>query len=378
MRSLATLALLLLAAGAGLATDIAEPAKTAEKEFKAGWRQFLDPFSGGEGAGSLEARQEARLAAIPHFEAAVSAAPDNAAYRACLGYVCLSAGKYERAKTVIHEAIRLTPEDPLLHLLRAQAEAALAHMDPETTPEKVERAIAAFEKAARLDPDNSLAPIQAASVAFDAGRKDIALEMVQAALARRGMALYRLAIPGDLHADRATSLNLWQYAQMGQWMELLARAENVVRNILKLGAEKEKESEFESAREQFKQALAVAFQIGNARPNTFLTANSGLNALEDSYTSLARLAEATEDSELGRWQGETGVVYVGRTQLYAELQEYTERIQEEPPSSVDELMALQGRGVAFAMMGVGLSPTEKPEISLPSRPAQEAAGEEPG
>lgn len=360
VRSLASLVLLLLVAGGGAADDRTEPAKAAENEFRAAWIEFLKPYASAEAEVPLQTRQEAREASIPHFEAAVSAAPRNTSYRSCLGYAYLSAGKYQRAKDSMDEAIRRTRDDPLLYLLRAQAEAALAQMDPEARGEKVEPAIRSFEEAARLDPENALAPIQAASVAFDSGRTDIALEMVRAALQRPRMRFYRLAIPGDLHPDHGTSLNLWQSAQMGQWMEMLARAENVVRSILRLGAAKESEGDLESAREHLEQALAVARQIGNARPNIFLTVNLGLNTMEDSYAGLARVAKAAKDPRLAEWEGEIGVLNIGRQDLYGSLQQYIARMKDDPPASIEELLALQGRSVAFTMLGVGLSPAEKP------------------
>ncbi len=362
MRSLASLLLLLLVAVGSAAEEEADPAQAAENEFRAAWIEFLKPYASAEAQVPLQTRQEAREASIPHFEAAVSAAPDNASYRSCLAYAYLSAGKYQRAKESVDEAIRRRRDDPLLYLLRAQAEAALAQMDPEARGEEVERAIRSFEEAARLDPENALAPIQAASVAFDSGRTDIALEMVGAALQRPGMRFYRLSIPGDLDADHVTSLNLWQYAQMGQWMEMLARAGNVVKGTIKLGAAKENEGDLESAREHFERALAVARQIGSARPNIFLTVNVGLNTMEDSYASLARLAEAADDPRLAAWQGEIGVLNIGRQDLYGSLQQYIARMEEDPPASIEELLALQGRSVAFAMLGVGLSPTERPPV----------------
>jgi tetratricopeptide (TPR) repeat protein len=372
VRSLASLVLLLLVAGGSAADDRTDPAKAAENELRAAWLEFLKPYASAETESLLQTRQEAREVSIPHFEAAVSAAPDNVSYRSCLGYAYLSAGKYQRAKDSMDEAIRLARDDPLLYLLRAQAEAALAQMDPEARAEKVERAICSFEEAARLDPENALALIQAASVAFDSGRTDIALEMVRAALQRPGMRFYRLAIPGDLDADHVTSLNLWQFAQMGQWMEMLARAENVVRSIIKLGAAKENEGDLESAREHLERALAVARQIGNARPNVFLTVNAGLNAMEDSYASLARVAEAAKDPDLAEWQGEIGVLNIGRQELYGSLQQYIARMEDDPPSSIEELLALQGRSVAFTMLGVGLSPAEKPPPLRQPQPAREA------
>lgn len=378
MRSLTICMLLLLAATAGLADSTSDSPQTAQSEFRAAWHQFLEPYGEATSASSRQAHQRAREAAIPHFEAAVAGAPDNATYRACLGYAYLAAGKYQQANEALEEAVAVARDDPLLYLLRAQAEATLSQAEPGEKSGEVEPAMRSFREAARLDPDNALTLIQAASVAFDADRTDIALAMTDAALERPHMTLYRLGIPADLDTDQSTSLKLWQYAQMGQWMELLARAENVVKSIIRLGETEERKGDLELARKHFEKALAVARQIGNTRPNMFLTANTGINMMEDSYASLARIAEAAGDPEMHKWRGEMGVLSIARGDLYGALQQYLARIDEDPPPSPDELLALQGRLIAFAMLGVGLSPTEKPQPSQQQPRDEEAMGAKRG
>ena len=374
MRSLVTVAILLLATGAAVSKECSEPERAAEREFRSGWTELVAPFRGDQQTSSLQARQQARLAAIPHFEAAVSGAPGNVSYRTSLAYACLAAGKYQTAKDALDEAIERTRNDPLLYLLRAQAEAALAHMDPDNTAEKVEPAIRSFDEAARLDRGNSLPLIQAASVAFDAGRVDMALSRLEEGLKRPAMTLYRLGIPGDLDPDPATSLKLWQYAQMEHWMDLLIRGQNVVRNVIKLGGIKESEGDLAAASAIFNQALEVSRQIGNARPNTFIAVNVGMNAMEDSYASLARVAEATGSREVDKWRGEMGVLNIGRQQLYGALQAYMERIDNDPPASVEELLEIQGRSLSWTMMGVSLSPVEK--TGAPRKPKKDTPSEE--
>lgn len=373
MRSLVIVAILLLATGAAVSEEPSGPGHAAEREFRSGWTELVAPFHGDQQTRSLEARQQARLAAIPHFEAAVSDAPGNVSYQTSLAYAYLAAGKYQQAKDALDEAIERTRSDPLLYLLRAQAEAALAHMDPDNTAEKVERAIRTFDEAARLDPDNSLALIQAASVAFDAGRIDIALNRLEEGLKRPAMTLYRLGIPGDLGPDLTTSLKLWQYAQMEHWMDLLIRGQNVVRNVIKLGAAKEREGDWAAASATFNQALEVSCQIGNARPNTFIAVNAGINAMEDSYAGLARVAEATGSREVEKWRGYMGVLNIGRQQLYADLQTYMQRLENDPPASVEELLELQAESLSFTMRGVALSPVEK--TGPPRRPKKDAPSE---
>jgi hypothetical protein len=110
----------------------------------------------------------------------------------------------------------------------------------------------------------------------------------------------------------------------------------------------------------------------------FLTANTGINMMEDSYASLARVAEATADPEMQRWRGEMGVLSIARGDLYNALQRYVAALGGDPPSSPDELLALQGRLIAFPMLGAGLSPTEEPQPSQEQPRDEEATGLERG
>jgi tetratricopeptide (TPR) repeat protein len=344
----------------GVAAWAAETEQAGISEFRGGWREVASPGPRQEGKGALQVRQEALQAAIPHLEAAVSAEPKNIGYLISLGYVYLSAGKYQQAKETLFQATERDRKNPLPYLLRAQAEAALAFMNPDTKAEEIGTALRSFDDAAHLDPTNSLALIQASSVAFEVGKQEVALAKLEGALARPGMTLYRLPIPGDLSPDTSTSIKIWQHAQMWQWLEMVARCQNVARMLLKEGKQKEDASDLDGAEAVYKQVLALGRQVGNARPNLFITVSTALNIMEDAYISLARVAEAKKSREVEAWNGERGVVAIGREELLGQLQAYSKRLEDDPPSSVDDTLELEARSVAWVMRGVGLSPTHEP------------------
>jgi len=338
----------------------AETEPAGLSEFRAGWREVAAPASRQEGKGALQARQEALQAAIPLLEAAVSAEPRNVSYRISLGYVYLSAGKYEQAREALFQATERDRKNPVPYLLRAQAEAALAFMNPDTKAQEIGTALRSFEDAAQLDQTNSLALIQAASVAFEVGKQEVALVKLQGGLARPGMTLYRLPIPGDLSPDTSTSIKMWQQAQMWQWLEMLYRCQNVARMLLKEGKEKEDAGDLDGADAVYKQVLALGRQVGNAHPNLFITVSTALNTMEDAYIGLARVSEARKSRDAEAWNGERGVVGIGREELLGQLQIYTKRLDESAPASIDDTLELEAQSVAWVMRGVGLSPTHEP------------------
>jgi tetratricopeptide (TPR) repeat protein len=297
------LALLFATGLAGAAAAAGTPAAKAEgvAEFRAAWVAFAAPAADPKQSQSLEARQASRLAAIPHMEAAVAAAPRNPEYQGDLTYICLTAGQYEKARAAVNQAIAVRRNEPLLYLLRGQAEAALAEMDPPTAGDNIGPALTAFDRAAHLDHANSLPLLQGASVAFDVNRPKLALARVKRALERRGARLYALWLPTNLDPDRGASLRTWQYVQLGHWFELLARCRNVHRSLLKLGIDAEQTDDLKQAEERFRQALEVARQVAAMQPNLFITVATGLDLMEDAYSALSgSAAESLIGAEFAR------------------------------------------------------------------------------
>ena len=356
MRNVIPVLAALLAVCVASPTSCDQAVPGGESEFRAAWIAFTAPSQGPAESRTPDTRQQARIAALGHIEAAVRTEPSNAAYQTSLAYICLAAGDYARAKEASTRAVELEPHGPLPHLLRGQAEAALAQTEPERAAERIGPSLEAFDRAARLDPINALPLLEGAGVAFEVGRNDLARARIDQALARTKIVLYRLPIPFDLHEERAASVKAWQYAQYGQWLELLRRCQNASRGLLRFGAGKLQAGEVEAAEEHSRKALAVGRLAGMAEPNVIITVNAGINMLEDAYVGLLQVAEAQESREAERWSGELGVLQVGRAQLYGVLQAYTEALENSPPESVEGMLKAEAKQVEGILLGIGLTP----------------------
>jgi hypothetical protein len=165
---------------------------------------------------------------------------------------------------------------------------------------------------------------------------------------------------------------MWQYVQLGQWQQLIARCANVERLLLKLGVTGEEAAkpapdadpaEPDAAKlaevaEIYRRALGVARLVGSAEPNLFIAVVSGLDMMEDAYAGLLRVALATGSNEAQRWDGEMGVLAIGRQHLYAALQRYEKQRDEDPPASIDELLQFEAELLRQTILGIGLRPAE--------------------
>ena len=403
--ALVLLLLILLVSTVAAAEDELSPSQQAQASFRAGWLAIARPNMA-LGQSKMEAYQNALTAVVQDFDAAVKADPDSADYRISLVYACLAAGKYQWAYNEVREAISRDRDNPLLYLFRAQAQAAFVYVDPDNRGQWFKDAMQSFEDAAALDPDNALAYVQAASVAYDAEQNETARTKLEQGLSRAGIRLYRLPIPEDLGSTQTESLTLWQTAQLRQWAELLSRAQNAANKLLKSGEAYEKlaararesrdeaadsselseaeRSHLQTAEERYRTTLALGRQVGNARPNLVITVNSALNIMQDAYDHLAHVARSLGSSEAARWEGESGVVQIGRQGLFGALTAYKQCIDTQPPASVAELLKLEGGEIASTMLGVALSPTEKPLAVLGGKipeetptPSSEAQGAQP-
>jgi hypothetical protein len=356
--------LLVATAAQAKSTTPSSPPK-GEAEFRAGWLAFIAPARESRTANSVEARQKARAAAITQFEAAVAANPKNPVYQASLAYVCLAAAKYEKGKTAINLAIDVERRDPLLYLLRGQAEAALAQMDPASAGANIGKAIDAFDRAAQLDPKNSLPLLQAVSVALFVDRLDLAEPRLKQALERPECRLYGLPVPSDLEQEKAVSLQLWQQIQLSYWLELLTRCQDATNAVLRLGAQEEKLGNPERAEALCRQAYGIGRAVGRIQPQLFLSVGMAIDILERVYPALAKRAkERKEASEAERWEGELGVLQIGRAELQAAVRDYFASVKANPPGSIEELLARETEYVGKVYRGIGLG-TQTPESAKP-------------
>ncbi len=161
--------------------------------------------------------QERAEQALAHFQAAAAADPTNVAYQEAIAYTGAAAARYGAARDAADAALAKERHDPLLYVLRGQAEATLAELDPVKAGDNIGPAMMAFDRVAEMDPTNALPLLQAASVALDVDRLDLVDSHLTKALALKQCRLYQLPIPTDLKADKGESLVTWEQIQVGLW-----------------------------------------------------------------------------------------------------------------------------------------------------------------
>jgi hypothetical protein len=137
---------------------------------------------------------------------------------------------------------------------------------------------------------------------------------------------------------------------------MLARCDNAARGVLRIGERKLTAEDLEGAEADFREALAIGQMVGMSEPSLFITTNAAINMMENAYAGLLRVAEAEESREVERWRGETGVLYIGRADLYSRMQTYLKNLDEEPPGSAEELLRLEAAAVEHTVLGIGLTP----------------------
>lgn len=143
--------------------------------------------------------------AIRFGEAAVAGAPASSEYRALLGQIYLSAGRFESARSVLIDAVSLNPENGRAALNLALAQTALAQ--PDNAKQTLEAASAHLSPAdyglalaLAGDVDGGLEILEGAARAPDAGAKSRQnLALAYALASRWGEA--RTVAAQDLSAD---------------------------------------------------------------------------------------------------------------------------------------------------------------------------------
>ena len=226
---------------------------------------------------------------------------------------------------------------------------------PVTAGKNIGKAITAFDRAGELDAKNALPLLQAASVAFFVDRLDLAEPRLKQALARPECRLYRLPVPTDLEPARGSSFRIWEQIQMSYWMELLARCQDAAASALRLGVQAEKLRQAEAAEAYYRQAYEVGRQVGRIQPNLFLSVGTAIDILERVYPALARIATAKGDTQQAEmWNGEAGVLQIGRGEMEAAMPEFFAALKSDPPASVDEMLSLEAVHVGRVYRGIGL------------------------
>jgi len=325
--------------------------------------------------------RKARDLAVSHMSRAAEADPKNVTYQASLSYWAYASIQYDKAKDAADAALARERRDPLLYVLRGQAEAALVMLDPVKAGGNIGKAMTAFDRAAELDPQNALPVLQAVSVALDVDRLDLVQPRLKQALSRPACRLYRLSIPADLQTGKAESLRTWEQLQMGLWSGLLARCQNVSTRLLRFGRQEEKEGKLDAAEANYRQALAVSRLVGRAEPHLLITLGVAMDMLDPTYAALSRFAAARQQEaeakgdavaaarwkgEVEHWQGEAGILVIGRAELEADVTRYFEAVAKTPPATPEEMLKIESQTIERAYLGVGLGEKEPAKAPAPA------------
>ncbi len=137
-------------------------------------------------------------------QAPAAASDDPLAERARLGYAYLNAGQYDRAIAIFEEVLGQRPDDADFHRYLGNAYYWQGKAAGASDSQALERAIAEYERARQLAPDDNLLLVQLAGAYREAGRDEEALQAYLAAVQ---------AQPCD---DEALLLLAGQYERLGR------------------------------------------------------------------------------------------------------------------------------------------------------------------
>ncbi|MHC4473628.1 MAG: tetratricopeptide repeat protein, partial [Planctomycetota bacterium] len=180
----------------------------ALEEAEAALRSTVDPRAPGCLARVLLARGQGAEAALAVTGPAVeSDSPDLGTVRTHLLLLVL-AGRHAEAEAMLEPLLPLATDDPELW----EVEGALAMRTGDAA-----RAVAAYEKVLDLDPDSTVAQLNLATILFAEGKRDEALDRLEAALTRPADAdrVGRLHGAGELsilETGRALALGCYHLA----------------------------------------------------------------------------------------------------------------------------------------------------------------------
>jgi hypothetical protein len=235
----------------------------AENPLRAGWLAFARPALEPAKYPSSFAQHDAREQAIALLLAADG---KDAVAKESLGYFYLRDYQYYKAKEQFEAALKRNSKDPLLHYLLAQTNAILTATEPEKMSEECKQPIEGFKKAAEREPDNAMPLLQAASVAFDSGRTDLALPLVTEALKRSAYHLYKLPMPEDLTDDAGQSAAAWWWVQSELWGEGISRTANCAHGLRQRGDQLKLNENLSGADELYQQVSQMGMLISRSEP----------------------------------------------------------------------------------------------------------------
>jgi Tfp pilus assembly protein PilF len=282
--------------------------------------------------------QRARQTAIALLE---QADRKDATARKSLGYFYLRNYQYIKAKEQFEAGIKRDGKDPVMKYLLAQTKSVLLLAEPDTMREQCKEPIEEFRRAAAREPDNALPLLQSASVAFDCGRPDLALNIVTEALKRPAYRLYSLPVPTDLSDDPVKATKAWWWAQSELWTDTINRTSNCVRWLVQYADRAYKSRAIADSDKLYNQAAQAGALMCKATPPLASATSAGLEAQRQALSAQSICYTKGRPDEATAVCAKLAKVQEAQKVLETKWQE--QRVTEIalPPASVDAIMAAQ-------------------------------------
>lgn len=298
------------------------------------WTVFAAPVLDPAAYGSTMDHHRARVQAIA---AIGDGAEKNARLSEALGYFYLRDFQYLKAKDMFEAAAKRSRE-PRIRFLLAQTKAILLLAEPEKRGEQCKEPIGEFRKAANQEPDNAVPLLQAASVAFDCNRTDLALPLITEAIKRPACRLYTADVPEDLAADPAKAAAAWYWVQSALWNDAISRVSNCARWLIQLGDRASIAGEKARARMLYQQAVEVGGLLTRCSPPLGVACAAGLEAQKQALTAQTGPSGGPTPEELAAVRARLEAVENQQKAFKRRQTELQRAEQSEPPKSVQAIM----------------------------------------
>jgi len=264
----------------------------SEQELRAAWLAYAKPAISPQDYPTAFHLRRARENAI----AVLQASPDqkDSELQEALGYFLLRDYQYHKAQVAFEAAIKRRGQEPRLRYFLAVTKAILLTSNPDTMPEQSKTVIEEFQKASKAEPQNALPLLQAASVAFDADRPDLALPLVTEALAKPGFYLYRLPVPSDLVPDGPQATAAWGMVESELWGEIINRATNCARGLMREGNRLSLRKETAAAQELYQKSEAIGQMLTRTTPPLASSLAAGLEVERQALIARSENPEARQ------------------------------------------------------------------------------------
>ena len=310
------------------------------------WRAFVQPAVTPEQYTATYHYHQARERAINPL-VAIPPGKRSMPEVTALGYFHLRDFQYNNARDSFEYALKHNNKDPLLRYLFASTKAILLVTEPEKMQEQGKGVIEEFKRLSGRDPNNAMPLIQAASVAFDCNRIDLALPLINEALKKPEFRFYQVPLPDKLDESPVQSAKAWWWVQAELWNEMVSRTANCTRGLLQRASRHSLAGDPKRADELYQQAVQVAALLTRTSP---ANADAAFTGLELERQTL--LAQSTSPGVSQPPAGQLAKIEAAQRELERKWRELQAQEQAQPPVSVEERLAHQKSLLEAALAGL--------------------------